>query len=53
MDEEKLLKSITVNTRIFDGKPIITRRTLDVEHVFSMIGTGESPETDSARFPVA
>jgi len=44
MDEEKLLDRITVNPRIFGGKPIIRGRRLAVEHVLGMLAAGDSVE---------
>jgi uncharacterized protein (DUF433 family) len=45
MDEQILLKRITVNPKIFGGKPIIRGRRLAVEHVLSMLAAGDSAET--------
>ena len=45
MDEEELLRRITVNPKIFGGKPIIRGRRLAVEHVLGMLAAGDSPET--------
>jgi uncharacterized protein (DUF433 family) len=45
MNEEELLKRITVNPEIFGGKPIIRGRRLAVEHVLGMLAAGDSPET--------
>ncbi len=45
MDDQKLLERITVNPRIFGGKPIIRGRRLAVEHVLGMLAAGDSPET--------
>ena len=42
MDEAKLLSRITVNPRIFAGKPIIRGRRLAVEHVLGMLAAGSS-----------
>ena len=36
MDEAKLLERVTVNPKIFGGKPIIRGRRLAVEHVLGM-----------------
>ena len=44
MDEDKLLKRITVNPKIFGGKPIIRGRRLAVEHVLGMLAAGDTPE---------
>jgi uncharacterized protein (DUF433 family) len=51
MDEEKLLERITVNPKIFGGKPIIRGRRLAVEHVLGMLAAGDSPETILAGYP--
>ena len=51
MDEQALLKRITVNPRIFNGKPIIRGRRLAVEHVLGMLAAGDSPETILAGYP--
>ena len=51
MDEEKLLKRITVNPDIFGGKPIIRGRRLAVEHVLAMLAAGDSVETILEGYP--
>jgi len=51
MDEQKLLERITVNPRIFDGKPIVRGRRLAVEHVLGMLGAGDSVETILEGYP--
>lgn len=45
MDAQKLLEGITVNPKIFNGKPIIRGRRLAVEHILEMLAAGDSPET--------
>ena len=45
MDEDKILDRITVNPKIFGGKPIIRGRRLAVEHILGMLAAGDSPET--------
>jgi len=45
MNEADLLKRITVNPKIFGGKPIIRGRRLAVEHVLAMLAAGDTPET--------
>ena len=45
MNEEKLLERITLNLKIFGGKPIIRGRRLAVEHVLGMLAAGDSPDT--------
>ena len=42
---ENLLKRITVDPRIFGGKPIIRGHRLAVEHVLGMLAAGDPPET--------
>jgi uncharacterized protein (DUF433 family) len=51
MDEQKLLERITINPKIFDGKPIIRGRRLAVEHVLGMLGAGDSIETILEGYP--
>ena len=43
--EEELLRRITVDPRIFGGKPVIRGRRLAVEHVLGMVAAGDRPET--------
>jgi uncharacterized protein (DUF433 family) len=45
MNEAKLLERITVNPKIFGGKPIIRGHRLAVEHVLGMLAAGDTPET--------
>ncbi|MCC3513556.1 MAG: DUF433 domain-containing protein [Microcoleus sp. PH2017_17_BER_D_A] len=45
MDAQKLLERITVNSQIFNGKPIIRGRRLAVEHILGMLAAGDTPET--------
>jgi uncharacterized protein (DUF433 family) len=45
MDEQNLLKRITVNPKIFSGKPLIRGRRLSVEHVLSMLAAGDTVAT--------
>lgn len=51
MDERKLLERITVDPRIFGGKPIIRGRRLAVEHVLGMLAAGDTAETILAGYP--
>jgi uncharacterized protein (DUF433 family) len=51
MEEAKLLERITVNPRIFGGKPIIRGRRLAVEHVLGMLAAGDSSETILEGYP--
>jgi uncharacterized protein (DUF433 family) len=39
-----LLNRITIDPRIFGGKPIIRGRRLAVEHVLGMLAAGDSPQ---------
>lgn len=50
-DEAKLLERITVNPRIFGGKPIIRGRRLAAEHVLGMLAAGDTAETILAGYP--
>jgi uncharacterized protein (DUF433 family) len=45
MNEQMFLERITVNPKIFGGKPIIRGRRLPVEHVLGMLAAGDTPET--------
>jgi len=45
MNEQKLLERITVNPKIFGGKPIIGGRRLAVEHILGMLAAGDTVET--------
>lgn len=51
MDENKLLERITVNPKIFGGKPIIRGRRLAVEHVLGMLAAGETVEGLLSCYP--
>jgi uncharacterized protein (DUF433 family) len=51
MDEAQLLARITVDPRIFGGKPIIRGRRLAVEHVLGMLAAGDSVETIREGYP--
>jgi uncharacterized protein (DUF433 family) len=51
MNENELLKRITVNAGIFNGKPIIRGRRLAVEHVLGMLAAGDSIETLLQGYP--
>ena len=51
MDEEQLLKRITVDPKIFSGKPIVRGRRLAVEHVLGMLAAGDTPETILRGYP--
>jgi len=49
--EEEVLRRVTVDPKIFGGKPIIRGRRLAVEHVLGMLAAGDSPETILAGYP--
>jgi len=49
--EEELLRRITVDPKIFGGKPIIRGRRLAVEHVLGMLAAGDSAETILGGYP--
>jgi uncharacterized protein (DUF433 family) len=51
MRETELLQRITVNPKIFDGKPIVRGRRLAVEHVLAMLAAGDSIETLLEGYP--
>lgn len=51
MDETKLLQRITVNPKIFSGKPVIRGRRLAVEHVLGMLAAGDTPQTLLEGYP--
>ena len=51
MDEGDLLKRITVNPRIFGGKPIIRGRRIAVEHVLGMLAAGATAEAILKDYP--
>ncbi len=51
LDEQQLLNRITINPRIFGGKPIIRNRRLAVEHVLGMLAAGDTAETILDGYP--
>jgi len=51
MGEADLLKRITVNPKIFGGKPIVRGRRLAVEHVLDMLAGGDTPEVLLENYP--
>ena len=51
MDENILLQRITVNPKIFNGKPIIRGRRLAVEHVLGMLAAGDTMDTILEGYP--
>jgi uncharacterized protein (DUF433 family) len=50
MPDDQLLERITVDPKIFGGKPIIRGKRLAVEHVLGMLAAGDSPETILAGY---
>ena len=44
-------KRITINPKIFNGKPIIRRRRLAVEHILGMLAAGDTQETILEGYP--
>ena len=51
MDENELLERITVNPKIFSGKPVIRGHRHAVEHVLGMLASGDSPEIILEGYP--
>jgi len=51
MDENKLLERITIDPKMFGGKPIIRGRRLAVEHMLGMLAAGDSAETIMRGYP--
>jgi uncharacterized protein (DUF433 family) len=51
MNEQQLLERITVNPKIFRGKPIIRGRRLAVEHILGMFAAGDTIETLLEGYP--
>ena len=51
MDRNTLLSRITINPRIFGGKPIVRGRRLAVEHVLGMLAADDSVETILEGYP--
>ena len=51
MNKKALLERITVNPKIFGGKPIIRGRRLAVEHVLDMLKAGDTPESLLEAYP--
>jgi uncharacterized protein (DUF433 family) len=51
MSETELLKRITVNPKVFGGKPIIRGHRLAVEHVLGMLVAGDTTQTLLAAYP--
>jgi uncharacterized protein (DUF433 family) len=51
MNEKELLDRITVDFKIFGGKPIIRGRRLAVEHVLGMLAAGDTADTILEGYP--
>ena len=51
MDQKKLLERITINPKIFGGKPIIRGRRLAVEHILGMLAAGDTVDTILEGYP--
>ncbi len=51
MSDDRLLKRITADPRIFGGKPIIRGMRISVELVLSLLAQGESVESVLADYP--
>jgi uncharacterized protein (DUF433 family) len=51
MNEQKLLQRITVNPKIFGGRPTIRGRRLAVEHIVGMLTAGDTVETLLEGYP--
>jgi uncharacterized protein (DUF433 family) len=51
MRETDLLKRITINPKVFGGKPIIRGRRLAVEHVLDMLAAGDTQQTLLDAYP--
>jgi len=51
MKTANILDRITVNAKIFGGKPIVRGRRVAVEHVLGMLAGGDSIETVLQGYP--
>jgi uncharacterized protein (DUF433 family) len=51
MTETDLLARITVNPKIFGGKPIVRGQRIAVEHILGMLAAGDSPEAILEAYP--
>lgn len=49
--EDALPRRVTIDPKIFAGKPIIRGRRLAVEHILGMLAAGDEPETILAGYP--
>ena len=51
MNEVDLLTRITIDPKIFGGKPIVRGRRLAVEHVLGMLASGATTESILEHYP--
>ena len=51
MNDQELLKRITVNPEIFGGKPIIRGMRISVELILSLLAQGETENSILADYP--
>ena len=51
MNEQDLLRRITVNPEIFGGKPIIRGMRISVELILSLLAQGETADAILADYP--
>ncbi len=51
MNEDDLLTRITIDPKIFGGKPIIRGRRIAVEHVLGMLAAGATAESILEHYP--
>jgi len=51
MDEQALLRRISVDPEIFGGKPIVCGRRLAGEHILGTLGAGDTAETILQGYP--
>jgi uncharacterized protein (DUF433 family) len=51
VQEDVLLRRITVNPEVFGGKPIIRGHRLAVEHVLGMLASGDTAEDLLREYP--
>lgn len=51
MNEKNLMERITINPKIFGGKPIIRGRRLAVEHILGMLAAGDTQQTILEGYP--
>lgn len=51
MKTANILDRITINSKIFGGKPIVRGRRVAVEHILGMLAVGDSIETVLQGYP--